>query len=456
MSDEAEQAGLDEVVEEYAEEGEQEKAERTAPDLPENIPADWKVKTVEGVKQDLLGGGTPSKGNDEYWNGEIPWASVKDLDSITLSDTEDHITEKGLEESAANLIPSNSIVISTRMTVGEPFINKTKMAINQDMKGISPNSELVNTYYLAYNLRRKDPYLKSLGRGTTVDGITTSDLERTHVELPPLPEQRKIASVLYNVDEAIQKTEEIIEQTKRLEKGAIQSVLSDGTKDRTAKKHTPIGEIPEEWEVKQVKELTDVTVGYVQTIDGHFTNSGNGVRLFRTQDISSRGLQTDEEIYVTREFHEDNKGSQVEPGDLIVSRHGDSGQAAVVPDSLDEAHSQNVVVIRSSDSFVSEFLEYLFNYETTRQRLLAWKAGSVQKVVSTTAVQNFRIPLPPIDEQKEIIENLSSMRGRLENEQGYLNRLHRLKRALMQDLLTGEVRTNDRAIEVLPEVEAHG
>jgi type I restriction enzyme S subunit len=436
MSEEPGQVGLDEVVEEYAEEDRKEtdgwrtvKLSDVTRKRAENVDAE----EIDGERHVGL----------EHIEPNTPEPDWEDSDELS---------------STKRRFYSGDILFAKL----RPNLEK---AAQPDFDGVSSTDiftieadDGVNSKYLLYRLSSKPAYdhARRTSVGTRMPRTSWNLFSNFEFDLPPLPEQRKIASVLYNVDEAIRKAEEIIEGTKRLEKGAIQSVLSDGTKDRTAKKQTPIGEIPEEWEVRQVKELTDVTVGYVQTIDGHFTDSESGVRLFRTQDISARGLQTDEEIYVTRQFHEDNKGSQVYPGDLIVSRHGDSGQAAVVPDSLDEAHSQNVVVIRSSDAFLSEFLEYLFNYETTRQRLLAWKAGSVQKVVSTTAVQNFRIPLPPIDEQKEIVENLSSIRDRLANEQDYLDRLHRLKRALMQDLLTGEVRTKDRDIDVLPEVEAQG
>jgi type I restriction enzyme S subunit len=332
----------------------------------------------------------------------------------------------------------------------EVGIGSTEFAV------LSPKSDIIHPWLLYY-LNKSHPvhnYAVSRMRGSTGRQRVPFNMFRKELDfpLPPLSEQRKIATVLHTVDQAIQKTEAVIEQVERLEKGTIQSLLSDGIRNAVEKKDTPIGEVPEHWDVRQVRDLTNVTVGYVQNIDGHFNNSDDGIRLYRTKDISSRGLQVQDESYVTQEFHADNKGSQLTAGDLIVARHGDSGQAAVIPESTPEAHCQNAVIVRSSNEFVSKFLEYLFNYEVTRQRLLAWKAGSVQKVVSTTAVQNFRIPLPSIEEQNEIVEKLSSVNDRLENEDVYLQTLHTLKRGLMQDLLSGEVRTTDVDIDIPQEV----
>jgi hypothetical protein len=207
--------------------------------LPEidNLPSDWSLVTVEDVSNEIVGGGTPSKDNEEYWNGEIPWASVKDLGGIRLSETEDSISKEGLKNSATNLIPADSVVISTRMTVGEPFLNGVDMAINQDMKAIIPDTGMTNSLFVVYSLWDKDPYLKSLGRGTTVDGITTRDLATTHIGLPPLSEQRKITTILHTIDKAIRKTEEIIRRSneynssykgrlQRLKEGLMQDLIS--------------------------------------------------------------------------------------------------------------------------------------------------------------------------------------------------------------------------------------
>ena len=421
------------------------------------IPEDWRLVNGSDVYE-VNPNPKPKKEPNTYiemdaLDTELPWpkyfgtrnASEYSGKTFSKGDTLFARITPCTENGKAALVPE----METEVGIGS-----TEYAV------LSPKRDRINPWLLYY-LSKSHPvhnYAVSRMRGSTGRQRVPFSVFRRELDiaLPPLSEQRKIATTLYTVDRTIAKTKEIIEQVERLEKGIIQTLLSDGTRDSGGKKDTAIGEVPEHWDVRQISDLTDVTVGYVQNIDGHFANSDDGIRLYRTKDISSRGLQVQDESYVTQEFHADNKGSQLTAGDLIVARHGDSGQAAVIPDSTPEAHCQNVVIVRSSDEFVSKFLEYLFNYEVTRQRLLAWKAGSVQKVVSTTAVQNFRIPLPPVEEQKEIVKKLSSVNDRLENEGAYLHTLRDLKRSLMQDLLSGTVRTTDTNIEVPDEIAQHG
>lgn len=461
MSDDSgQQASLDEIVNGYTpSEGEED--DYSAPDIAEEVPEDWEIVTVEDLNADLLGGGTPSKSNDAYWGGEIPWASVKDLDGITLSETEDYITQEGLDDSASNLIPSHSIVISTRMTVGEPFVNLTEMAINQDMKGIIPDENLVNTYYFVYNLRKKDPYLKSLGRGTTVDGITTVDLERTHIELPPLDEQRKIASILYNVDKAIRKTEEIVEQSKRVKKGMMQDIFTEGYYEHENYKEVYLGpkklQIPNEWEFKEfdkfatkVRDGPHITPDYVE--EGIPFVSSQNVSPFRDEfDFESYEKCISEETY-----KEINKNCRPEKGDLLISRRATIGPTQLVRSDKKFGYFVGVAIIKTDEQAHNPYLEQLLNWSEIQKLWHAKSPGSTMNTLNLGTIKAQKVPLPPIEEQEKIAESLYSIdRVRLTSEKKK-DQLNRLKRGLMQDLLTGKVRTTSHSIDVLPQVENHG
>jgi len=107
------------------------------------------VVGLNTLLQKIVGGGTPSREVKEYWNGGIPWATVKDLVSLRLNDTIESISSKGLKGSASNLIPSNTIVISIRMALGKIVLFSKDVAINQDLKALYVN-ELVDKWYLIY------------------------------------------------------------------------------------------------------------------------------------------------------------------------------------------------------------------------------------------------------------------------------------------------------------------
>lgn len=457
----SEDATLDKFIEQGEEvEENQPENEQHLPEIDE-IPSDWNLVTVEDVSQDLIGGGTPSKSNEEYWGGAIPWASVKDLDGIELAGTEDYITGTGVENSATNIAPKNSIVISTRMTVGEPFINRVDMAINQDMKAIIPDTKQANPLFLVYSLWDKDPYLKSLGRGTTVDGITTRDLSLTHLELPELKEQHKIATILYTVDQAIQKTEEIIEQSWRVKKGLVQNLMSGGVSEHSTYDKYRLGPIdlkkPENWEMKSFGEFSfrvqdgpHITPDYVD--EGIPFVSSQNVNPFRENfDYSEY------EKYISKEtYKEINQNCRPEKGDLIISRRATIGPTQLIRHDEQFGFFVGVAIIKTNDTVHNPFLEQLMNWSVMNKLWHLKSPGSTMKTLNLGTIKQQKIPLPPLQEQKEIAEILRNQDNKIANNERYNESLERLKQGLLQDLLSGKVRTTDTNIEIPDKIAQHG
>ncbi len=163
-----------------------------------DIALDGPIQTHEGwvalplgcVVASNTGGGTPSKSNPDYWNGSIPWASVKDIQSDKyLTTTIDTISQKGLENSSSKLIPPGRLLVVTRMGLGKLAINQVPVAINQDLRAIEPTQALDLDY--AYLLFKS---LKIVGSGMTVKGITVERLHAMPVLIPPLAEQKRIVA----------------------------------------------------------------------------------------------------------------------------------------------------------------------------------------------------------------------------------------------------------------------
>ncbi len=445
------------------EKGDSSSTSRNLDDLPEieRVPDGWELDTIEGVAEDVLGGGTPSKSNEDYWGGEIPWASVKDLDGVAIQGTEDYITEEGVENSATNLISSGSVVISTRMTVGEAFMNLVDMAINQDLKAIKPDDSRVNTRFLVYALRGKDRYLKSLGRGTTVSGITTADLKRTHFARPPLPEQRKIASVLYAVDQAIQKTEAIIEQAKRVKRGLMQDLFREGLREHTGCQSVRIGpkekEFPSSWEIKTLNSLL---LRLTNGISEDQNKEGRGFPVTRIETISDGSIEYSKVGYVDKSKSKFSK-YKIEKGDILFSHINSPshlGKNAFYDGKKDLYHGMNLLLMRlDTDKISSKFAYYYINQKMVYD---FWKSNCGKAVnqvsINQQQISRLKVPVPPKGEQKQIVDKIENLERVVQAEDKKSEVLKSLKRGTMQDLLTGEVRTADKAIEVLGEVNAHG
>ncbi len=172
-------------------------------EIPFEIPENWVWCRLGDVVDNIVGGGTPSKMNASYWNGNVPWASVKDLKGKFLHDTIDKITEIAIKSSSTNLIPANNIIVCTRMGLGKICINKIDTAINQDLKAVFLNKNIEPEYF--YNYYRT---LKIIGSGMTVNGIKQEQLLNFHFPLPPLSEQKRI---VVEIEKQFTKTKQLKE-----------------------------------------------------------------------------------------------------------------------------------------------------------------------------------------------------------------------------------------------------
>ncbi len=131
------------------------------------IPPHWAQMPLGEILVDIVGGGTPSKNNPKYWDGEIPWFTVKDMRTQRPLDSIDHISEIAVRESATNIIPPDTVIIATRIGLGKVIRVPFKAAINQDLKALILPSH-VDKGYVEYWILSISNFIESIGSGTTV------------------------------------------------------------------------------------------------------------------------------------------------------------------------------------------------------------------------------------------------------------------------------------------------
>jgi type I restriction enzyme S subunit len=186
---------------------------------------DWEEVKLEQAAGRIYGGGTPSRANAKYWNGDIPWVTVKDLKSTTITGAQEHITKQALDESSANLVPANTVIISTRMALGKAVVATKNVAINQDLKAISSSNKVITTF-LHYWFLYQAKNIKSMGTGSTVKGVQITSIKLMLIKLPSLPEQQKIAAVLTSADQEIDALQSKLAHLKQEKKALMQQLLT--------------------------------------------------------------------------------------------------------------------------------------------------------------------------------------------------------------------------------------
>jgi Restriction endonuclease S subunits len=306
--------------------------------------------------------------------------------------------------------------------------------------------------YLKYLLNNSVEIKRQIYReikGTTRVALKFNQLTNFIVPLPPLPEQQKIVEILETIDNAIEKTDKIIEKYKRIKQGLMQDLLTKGIDEngniRDEKTHkfkdSPLGRIPEEWEVVRLGEISKIKRGASpRPIDNpiYFTEEKKGRGWIRIEDIA----KSNKYLNATRQYLSklgESKSVKVEVGDLIMSICATIGKPIIInmPACI---HDGFVVLKNLSGKIDKHFLYYLI--VSKEQEIEKLGQTGTQGNLNSTIVSNFLIPLPPLPEQQRIAEMLSQIDQTIEKEQQYKEKLQRIKQGLMQNLLTGKVRVN--------------
>lgn len=181
----------------------------------------WPADKVEAVCSNIYGGGTPSKSKEEYWNGDIPWISSKDMKSDMISDSQIRITNLGLDNSSAKLVPINSVIMVIRSGILKHTlpvaINTVPVTVNQDLKVFIPSAS-IHYRFLAFLFKMLEKDILAGVRAVTADNIEFDTLKNRKIILPPVQLQNQFASFVTQVDKsklAIQKSLDELETLKK-------------------------------------------------------------------------------------------------------------------------------------------------------------------------------------------------------------------------------------------------
>ncbi len=286
-------------------------------------------------------------------------------------------------------------------------------------------------------------YFHTVANGVTRFGLTLDSIKKMQVLLPPLPEQKKIAEILSSVDEAIQATQKVIEQTKLVKKGLVQELLTKGighTKFKKMKLGTEEVEIPVEWELNIFGNICKSNLYGPRFSAKEYTAKGN-VKTIRGTDINEYGNIMYEQAPEALLDENLVKLHRLLHGDIIIITTADCGVTGVFEEcSIPFIPSAYTVRYRLKENISSYFIKfYMQTFYAKNQVNGLIRKGTVANLAGSDVLK-IRLPVPPIPEQKQIAEILSSVDESIQQKQTKLEQLKQVKKGLMQDLLTGKVR----------------
>ena len=419
----------------------------------ENLPEGWKrVKLGDNTYFKIVGSGI------DYFRGYKNYLSTNSVQGKKITHIEEIITFKN-RPSRANMQPKKDRVAFAKMRntikvllidekLEKDYILSTGFAIIETVI----NPKFIYQYLLSpFFNKQKDIFAE----GTTQEAISNDDFDKIYITFPELnPEQQKIAEILETVDNAIEKTDKIIEKYKRIKQGLMQDLLTKGIDEngniRDEKTHkfkdSPLGRIPKEWEVVRLGEISYLKgrIGWHGLTVQEYLEEGE-YYLVTGINFKDGRINWDSCVYVSKARYETDRYIQLKKDDILVTKDGTIGKVAYIfqlpkPATL----GTGVFVLRPIYKYYyPNFFYYVLNSFIFDRFMENLKAGSTINHLYQKDFVNFQLPLPPLPEQQRIGEILSQIDETIEKEEKYKEKLERIKKGLMEDLLTGKVRVNN-------------
>ncbi|WP_372377924.1 restriction endonuclease subunit S [Vibrio natriegens] len=329
-----------------------------------------------------------------------------------------------------------------------PYLKKVSIAdfdgiCSTDILVLRAKSEVDSGFlYRVLSSEKAISYSVESSAGNVMPRTSWKDIAVYQFMLPPLLEQKKIAAILTSVDDVIEKTQAQIDKLKDLKAGMMQELLTRGVgvdgKPHAEFKDSPVGRIPKGWEVEALKEFTSfISYGFTNPMP----EAEAGPYMITAKDINNLKVQCSTARRTTKAAYDEllTRKSRPEVNDILLTKDGTLGRVALVTEP-NCCINQSVAVITPNERVIPKFLLYLLASPVYQQEMLDKAGGSTIKHIYITVVDKMLIAVPSLKEQEKLTGILDSVFLKLELSEQKLSKLKSVKKALMQDLLTGKVR----------------
>ena len=333
---------------------------------------------------DLQMGKTPSRDNPEYWNSkDCKWISIGDLSKCGkyIKETKEFLSDKAIEESGISLIPTNTVVMSFKLSIGKTAITPEPMYSNEAIMSFRDKHVLeLLPDYLYYLLSGKD---WDVGTNKAVMG---------KVKIHDISEQHKIVQVLDRVKAVIDVRQLELQRLDDLIKARFVEMFGDETNQYN-------------WPVVNVEEVANVSVGVVIKPAQYYTNPEHGVKAFRSLNIGPMTIKDGDWVYFSYEGNDKNAKSQLKENDLLIVRSGAPGTACVVPKQYEGCNAIDIIIARPNIERINPYYLCMYtNMPHGKRQIEEGTGGAAQQHFNVGKYNKLRLMLPPMDLQKEFVD----------------------------------------------------
>lgn len=406
-------------------------------DIDGSLPEGWETRPL-GDLATVTAGGTPNRSNPSYWNGDIPWITTSQLARGRVRDAAEFITDEGLRNSQATLLPKGSLLLALYgqgKTRGKVAVLEIEATTNQACAAIVALPGVSAEYLFQYLTGRYDEIRRQSNTGNQ-DNLTSAIVRSIDIVVPRYPEQHAIAQVLSDVDRAVSALDKQIVKKRAVKQGAVHQLLR-----ATMRLPGYVGP----WTRTRLSEI------------GRFSK-GRGIRK---DDVSDGGIGCIRygELYTRYGIAVVEPVSRISPvvaasahristGDILFAGSGETADEigkCVAYLGRDDAYAGGDIVVHRPVGQDSLFLAHLLNHESVARQKARLAQGDAVVHISATSLGRLEFELPPLDEQKAIATVLSDMDAEITVLKRRREKYLAIKQGMMQALLTGRIRLVDHA-----------
>lgn len=373
----------------------------------------------EGWKEDLLGnifhttsGGTPSRKNVEYYNGNILWVKSGELDKGLITDTEEKITEEAVKNSSAKIFPKGTLLIALYgATIGKLGFLGVDATTNQAICGIFENDKMSLKFLYHYLFHKRNKLIEQ-GAGGAQPNISQTILKNLVVPIPPLPEQHRIVGKIEELFSSLEKGIECLKTAQAQLLTYRQAVLKYAFEGKLTHPNLPEGSLPAGWEEKKIHEISDV-FGGLAFKSGNFKSEGK-YQVLRIGNIKQGRIRLEENpVFLSIIDEKTVTKGLLKINDIVITQTGTKGKrdygftALIKKDKL--LLNQRNAVIRCNTSCLPKFLQFYTWTDLFRNQFFANETGNVgQGNVGVKGITDTIIFLPSLPEQESIVGEIET------------------------------------------------
>ncbi|CAC9560569.1 Type I restriction-modification system, specificity subunit S [uncultured Gammaproteobacteria bacterium] len=394
------------------------------------IPDDWEVVRLSQIGN-VIGGGTPDTENGEYWNDDIYWFTPTEIKQKYINKSVRKISKKGLQKSSAKILSKNTLLLTTRATIGDIGIALNECSTNQGFQSIFVNEKNSYMYIYYWILNNRNELIKR-SSGSTFLEISKREIEKIQLIRPPKQEQQKIADILTTWDNAINQQTTLIEKKQQLKKGLMQQIFSQRVrfKDRNGNNFL-------DWQDEKLGDMCDIAKsGGTPKSTAKEYYDGN-IPFLAISDMTKQGKYLTQTSKKISQLGIEHSASWIVPlNTIIYSMYASVGFVSI--NKIPLATSQAVINLILKNGYLVEFIYY--HLVELKNLIHKFIETGAQGNLNAETVKSLILNIPPIKEQQKIAQVLTLADNEITKLQTELALLKTQKKGLMQQLLTGKTR----------------